>query len=1307
MSETLKNSIPLTEVVSPLLNDVEYASKLEGVFQNINDNFIQLANRDFVKGESGASVEIKEVDLIKDGQLTMYGERLKASIESLSSNQQDITYKIDDVEYTLNIFDNLYANPGKLQMIYNTANDNETPIAVSSLYYVFLDGRFANNVIGKLDDSVYSQYTNIKDMSCILVYDNSIGGFKVLENAFPTIYYEKGVGLCWEINGNPTGIPVRGIPGKDGANATLHIVKCNSIETDNMIIRGEVAGIYGMHDGYTELDEDIAQYNGQAALILVTQVDKGFYFGYLRVEDDKLYAYCDQETAINYGIETEAIINAMKKINLLNKGEDASSGSKGLFVPMQAEKDGVQPVHLLSSTSITNTEGQTSDLKTDFVFTPINDINALDVGDNNLQVDKYLYLRINENSFGELFTTENADKISEADCKLYNYLIKYKLTNVVNNINDTWFDVLSNDKDGNIYGSRYFGVDKYNESKVNLSDDNVVYYNGYAKNGLSSAELTNDHKLSIPIEFGERLAGWDYTKNPIGIYRWEICNIVDVFDNSIKDLSGLNAERYNFPTAFGVVYTTTVNPSSSSDFMWFNGMHIATSADFEINDPRNNNGYIDDASDEYAGKYVILGWSTGDRDSTLEFVKFVPIYNNDFAVNEDTALNINYNVNITGDVNNPNRSITVHGAVNCDDLSVYRLTATDEIKNIFTRNDIIGEGGIKLGKKDDEYAAVIGADGLITCKSIDTPKINTETLVASTEISSPEIKSSQLRVDTNNRRQLFIGTPEESGYEFTVELRDTECIDVSRKISADQLGNTMAQPAISSDTPIIQHNNANIIVSNQAKGSEHLCYYGVNADVENRAAPSSPYKGGTGVTGTISGTTRYISKPDFDYVKNFNMHRLAVEAKAGTQKKKTTNCNQHKQINIDTLNLVNYNRGYSKNVGFAQEENVTEAKCIEILTLKGAKNEAPEGATLKFDRTQPIRIEFSNDCDYLTYIGIRGENSNGRWPFLNANSYMDLFLYYSIDGTMNATPIASKHYTFDFSTSSPKDDSGYEWRGYDKAGNYLGGNGGDAWRYYPYAFRPSAFVINNVKNGIFNTGEHTTYRAIADAYDNGQEVKFYIFPKYYIEASSQDNAVGSQKKVTAGVQAYSFVPVKKTGKVTAGSSVLKNLCINSKKQNETPEFAKQWTPSIVNDACTVNYVVNETPNGDSTAKSTTICNDGIVIRSGDAVFGIGCAAAAYDHENCGYDTLASIKGTTGVTDPTWSPKNSVTPEYLSNEPVLFYHIADSNYYDNKHEPKTGDKTLEGYALRTHSIPLKDIFEVIKFMRNTSTAKYGV
>ena len=52
-------------------------------------------------------------------------------------------------------------------------------------------------------------------MSCILVYDKDVsvtieqdgntytvnGGFRMLTNAFPYVYYESGVGLCWKING--------------------------------------------------------------------------------------------------------------------------------------------------------------------------------------------------------------------------------------------------------------------------------------------------------------------------------------------------------------------------------------------------------------------------------------------------------------------------------------------------------------------------------------------------------------------------------------------------------------------------------------------------------------------------------------------------------------------------------------------------------------------------------------------------------------------------------------------------------------------------------------------------------------------------------------------------------------------------------------------------------------------------------------------------------------------------------------------------------------------------------------------------
>lgn len=1305
MSETLKNSIPLTEVVSPLLNDVEYASKLEGVFRNINDNFLQLANRDFVKGESGASVDIKEVDLInEDGTLTVYGQRLKSSVENLSVNKDeyaDVKYTdADGVEHTINILDNLYAHPGKVYMIYNTANDNTTPIAVSSLYYVFLDGRYANKVIGKIDDS---QYTNIKDMSCILVYDNSISGFKALENAFPTIYYEKGVGLCWQINGNPSGIPVQGIPGKNGANATLHIVKCNSIEeTDNMIIRAEVDGIYGMYDGYSELEEDISQYDGQAALILITNVDKGFYFGYLRVENDKLYAYCDQETAINYGVETETIINAMKKINLLNKGEDASSGIKGLFIPMQQEKDGVQPVHMLSATSITNTEGQASDLKTDFIFTPIDDINKLNVNETDaLQVDKYLYLRISKSALDG--DTINIDKNLYEP---YNYTLKYKLTNIAKDANDTWFGVLSSNGD-DIIGSRAFGE----VNNVTLSDNNVVYY------GVDG-QLTTNHIKTMPAVFAERLSNSGVTKSNIGIYRWELCNIVDDFD--IDDLKQLNVAKYNFPAEFSVVYTTTINPSSTSDFMWFNAQHLAGQADLGIDDSNNNNGQI--ISGAYSERYVVLGWNTGNNDNVLEFVKFVPIYNNDFNVGEDTALNLNYNVNITGDEDNPKRSITVHGSINCDDLSVYHLTATGEIANIFTRDDIVGEKGIKLGRKlnSDDYNFVVNSNGQIDT----TANINTSENISSNSLNVNDITYTK-RLETNNlslmsangKTHVFVGFSDSnvasnSDNYFKVELNDVDTFNITRKVvDGESFDGTpeqrnLAQPIISSDAPIRQHNKSNIIVSNEPQDGSNLCYYGVSSIVSNPDTPSSPYDGGEGVSDNTTGK-HFVVNPDFDHVKNFNIHRMSIYSKAGTQVKVNNASTPHassREFN-NNLRILYKEQGYVRELDCKSNTIINPTTCIETFKIqRDIANENSKKMVTHFDRSQPIYVSFNSNYTYLTHIGIKGENSNSRWPVMMSDSYVRLGLYYKISGTLKYTKIAEHKYALDYTSSNNNNNNGYGWTGYNRGAN-TSPDGDTAWRFYPYALKIKQFVINTKGTFIDADGNiinlATVYNDIADAYDAGESIEFFVFPEIYLRTMGQKYS-GNPKKVVCGLEAYTFIPIENISSISSSSTSIKNL----KNVNETTakKYAAMWKSSgslsVKNNVGTISFTTREIPNDNSTTKITTICEDGIVIRSGEHVFGIGAGAEVYDHIKNGYNTQSE-------NNPTWNPKTGMTASYLKNEPILFYHTALGDYYDNKKEPKTGGKDLKGYALRTHAIPLKDIFKVVQMMNESSTAKYGV
>jgi hypothetical protein len=125
----------------------------------------------------------------------------------------------------------------------------------------------------------------------------------------------------------------------------------------------------------------------------------------------------------------------MKDINVVG-GDIAHTTLPGLFIPMENREDNsTQKVHLIAATSLTNTKGQTSDLKTDLMYTPISDINNFDVAGsdeengNQLIVDKYLYVKINENSdFGINNETYSSGSYNTNRRQFKGYL-KYKLVN--------------------------------------------------------------------------------------------------------------------------------------------------------------------------------------------------------------------------------------------------------------------------------------------------------------------------------------------------------------------------------------------------------------------------------------------------------------------------------------------------------------------------------------------------------------------------------------------------------------------------------------------------------------------------------------------------------------------------------------------------------------------------------------------------------------------------------------------------------------------------------------------------------------
>ena len=179
--------VPTHVITAPSLNDVKYADGLNKAFENINDNFLQLANKDFVKGNAGDSVIIKEIDLLLPDNKS-YLDDIKAVIENRLKEGEAKTVILNDKAYSL--WGNLESQTGQsssvnstLKMLYSKvldANGHYIETPVSSLYFVFLDGRFVNDAISDADEN---QFTNITDTSCVIIYDS--GEFKVLENAFP------------------------------------------------------------------------------------------------------------------------------------------------------------------------------------------------------------------------------------------------------------------------------------------------------------------------------------------------------------------------------------------------------------------------------------------------------------------------------------------------------------------------------------------------------------------------------------------------------------------------------------------------------------------------------------------------------------------------------------------------------------------------------------------------------------------------------------------------------------------------------------------------------------------------------------------------------------------------------------------------------------------------------------------------------------------------------------------------------------------------------------------------------------------
>lgn len=665
-----KNEIQLNKIVSPLLDNVEYAKELNGVFDNINNNFNVLANRDFVKGETGDSLSTKIVYFTnEDGTLNEYGEKLKDCIINASSeNDRQSIY--DNYSNEISLWDAFDENPGYLYMLFGKNPDvvNAIDEPLTSFYYVFLDGRYNTNKLAYLD---HDQYNSIRDLSCVLIYDYNVKGFKIISNLYPTMYFDTSIGLCWKINGIETGLPIQGVQGKPGLNSPVTIVKCDELQSNDNVLYGKISAIFDSVTGYNPInDNSIQEYetliNG-TCLIITTDINtngNNFYFGTIRELNNKLYCFCSQNTAINDAIRAEDFINTLKNITT-RKTDDMHSSLKGLFVPSSNENKNVQPVHLLSSLASSKKIYENNFNRNDVIVSPIADINTFNTDDNSVNVDKYLYVRVNIES--ELFkkksinTDIKATLYSDYGIKRYDYILKYKFVDKIinlkvkydndNSIINPNFNVLDNDN-----GSRYFTKNGIGEEFIYINDKNVAY-NSTIYNNLLSFE----HIDSIPKEFLQRI------ENLSGIYRWELCDIKHEWDlpnmlnnepeskYQYNDLGMLPGSTEELKNVFNSIFTTTLTPDINTDFMWFNAICLDMT--------ENEDGF---SQEHY--RYIIPGWNCKLFPDVLKFVKFIAVHNNEYVAKTDNTLNVDYDVNILGNNFDTKRNLNVYGNIGCDNL---------------------------------------------------------------------------------------------------------------------------------------------------------------------------------------------------------------------------------------------------------------------------------------------------------------------------------------------------------------------------------------------------------------------------------------------------------------------------------------------------------------------------------------------------------------------------------------------------------------------------------------------------------------
>ena len=328
-------SLELFPIEAPGLDKPDYGKNIKEQFENIDDNFKFIANRDFVKGDPGNSLYIENISLDTSGN--GIGGELYRALEQAITKQFNSEGALEPVN-SYNWDDSITSGELNVPIIVsrNETNSELEYICAASPVMLF-DNRFNDKAINEED---FSNYEDVVDVTSILNFKKNDNNWLCeLNLSYPRLQYSNG-SFRWVINNVNTIVKSTGIKGDPGERANIWLVKISELPDT---FQGTQINIsqYFVNGVWTQSAPEGIE-TGDLAIVYCESTSKdyyGFFVSQIKVEGNNNIVVYDP----NGNIQN---INYLKNTTEFFKSLGKSNAAKGMFLKFQPNGSSTQS-HML------------------------------------------------------------------------------------------------------------------------------------------------------------------------------------------------------------------------------------------------------------------------------------------------------------------------------------------------------------------------------------------------------------------------------------------------------------------------------------------------------------------------------------------------------------------------------------------------------------------------------------------------------------------------------------------------------------------------------------------------------------------------------------------------------------------------------------------------------------------------------------------------------------------------------------------------------------------------------------------------